>query len=317
MTARAIWFVGPGQVEICPAEMGEGTAVETLFTAISRGTERLVLEGKVPESEHTRMRVPAQEGDFSFPVKYGYCTVGRAIDGPYAGQTIFALHPHQTIFRRPQDMLTLVPKGVPDNRAVLAANMETALNILWDSRASAADRIAIVGAGVVGTLVGYLAARLPGADVTLIDQLTNRSHLATKFGCAFATPSQAPVDCDVVIHTTASAAGLSLSMECAGEEATIVEASWHGSGETAVPLGGSFHSRRLKLISSQVGRLPPERGLRWSYGRRMAKALELLRDPALDILISGETSFEDLPAEYGTILAHPNTMCHRIRYQSK
>lgn len=315
MTAEALWCTGPGQAEIRPGVLGEGCEVRTVFTAISRGTERLVFEGRVPDSEHTRMRAPAQEGAFPFPVKYGYCAVGRALDGTFAGRAVFVLHPHQARFRMPPDMLTPLPEGLPPARAVLGANMETALNILWDSGASGGDRIAVVGAGVVGALVGYLAARLPGAEVTLLDRLAGRAPLAHALGCAFATPEAAPGDCDVVIHTSATSQGLALALDCAGQEATVVEASWHGGGTTEVPLGGAFHSRRLRLISSQVGQIPPLRAPRWSYGRRMAKALELLRDPALDHLISGETPFHDLPARYGAILSDPDTLCHRIRYE--
>jgi len=314
MSAKALWCTGPGQAEIRPGLLGEGCKVETLFTAISRGTERLVFEGRVPDSEHSRMRAPAQEGAFPFPVKYGYCAVGRVLDGPLAGREVFALHPHQTVFCMSPDMLTPLPEGLPPPRAVLGANMETALNILWDSGASAGDRIAVVGAGVVGALVGYLAARLPGADVTLIDRLSARAPLADALGCAFAGVEGAPTDCDVVIHTSATSQGLALALDCAGQEATIVEASWHGSTPTAIPLGGAFHSRRLRLVSSQVGQIPSVRAPRWSYVRRMAKALDLLCDPALDRLISGETPFHDLPARYATILEDADTLCHRIRY---
>jgi threonine dehydrogenase-like Zn-dependent dehydrogenase len=211
-------------------------------------------------------------------------------------------------------MLTPLPEDLPAERAVLGANMETALNILWDSSASAGDRIAVIGAGVVGALAGYLCARLPGTEVTLIDRNPDRAGLAAALGCDFATTDRAPGDCDVVIHATATPEGLALGLECAGQEATVVEASWHGAGTTPVPLGGAFHSRRLRLVSSQVGHLPPARTPRWSYARRMAKALNLLRDPALDALISGETPFEDLPDLYGAILSDPGTICHRIRY---
>ena len=314
MTATALWCVAPRRVELRPAQPGAGVAVDTLFTAISRGTERLVFEGRVPPTEYDTMRAPAQEGAFPFPVKYGYCAVGRVSEGDMQGKTVFALHPHQTRFRMQRAMLTPLPEGLPPERAILGANMETALNILWDSGASAGDRIAVIGAGVVGALAGYLAARLPGADVTLIDTAPARAPLAHALGCAFAAPDMAPRGCDVVIHATATADGLATAIDCAGADATIVEASWHGEGSTPVPLGGPFHSRRLRLVSSQVGHLPPARAPRWTHARRIAKALELLRDPALDALISGDTPFEDLPARYAQILADPDTLCHRIRY---
>jgi Threonine dehydrogenase and related Zn-dependent dehydrogenases len=314
MTASALWCVGPGQVEVREAALGEGVLVRTLYSGISRGTERLVFHGDVPRSEFERMRGPSQEGEFSFPVKYGYCAVGTVLEGELAGRNVFALHPHQTAFRLENDRLTPLPEGVPAERAVLAANMETALTILWDSQAGAGDRIAVVGAGVVGALVGYLAAQLPGSTVTLVDINQARSSLAATLGCHFAPPEETDELCDVVVHTSASSAGLRTALAMAGQEATVVEASWHGNTMVEVPLGEAFHSKRLKLVSSQVGQLPAMRAPRWNHARRVALALQLLRDPVLDVLITGETALSQLPAEYGTILDDPATLCHRVAY---
>ncbi len=314
MTNDALWCVAPGRTELRPGVVGQGVAVTALYSGISRGTERLVLKGGVPKSEYERMRAPFQEGDFPFPVKYGYAMVGRVEEGAIAGQTAFSLHPHQTSFRVPEDALAPLPEGLPAERAVLAANMETALNIVWDSQAGPGDRIAVVGSGVVGALVGYIAARIAGTDVTLIDVDESRAALAQKLSCAFAAPDAAPKDCDVVINTSASEKGLQLALAIAGKEATVVEASWYGSTDVSLPLGHAFHSRRLRIVSSQVGSIPPSRQARWTYRRRIEKALDLLRDPALDVLISGETAFADLAAAYGDILADPATLCHRIRY---
>lgn len=314
MKASALWCTGPYRTEIRPAALGEGVLVEALFSGISRGTEKLVAQGSVPASEHQSMRGPGMEGQFPFPVKYGYCSVGRVTEGKMQGRAVFALFPHQTHYRLPVTSLTPLPDGLPPERAVLAANMETALNILWDSDAGAGDRIAVIGAGVVGVLVAALAARLPGADVTLVDINPARSAIATSLGLAFSLPDDAPQNCDVVIHTTASDAGLAQALSIAGMNATVVEASWHGDRDVAVPLGQSFHSRRLRLISSQVGHIPPDRQPRWTYARRLAKALDLLLDPRFDHLISGETAFSDLSENYAAILAADETLCHRIRY---
>jgi threonine dehydrogenase-like Zn-dependent dehydrogenase len=316
-TAPALWCVGPGRAEALPGAMGEGVLVEALYSGISRGTERLIFEGRVPESEHDRMRGPAMEGAFPFPVKYGYSAVGRVTEGRLAGRAIFALHPHQARFRLPEEALTPLPDDLPSARAVLGANMETALTLLWDSGAGPGDRIAVVGAGVVGALAGYLAARLPGADVTLVDTNPARAALAEALGCSFAAPSEAPADCDVVLHLSATPAGLETAMACAGTEATVVEGSWYGAGTLPVALGGAFHSRRLRIVASQVGRIPATRAPRWTYARRLAKALDLLRDAALDALISGETEFADLPETYGAILSDRATLCHRIRYDTQ
>ena len=313
MTPRALWCISPEQTELRPASAGEGVAVRALFSGISRGTERLVLAGRVPSGEQARMRAPFQEGDFPFPVKYGYASVGIATEGALAGRPVFALFPHQDTYRLPEDALIPLPDSLPPERAVLAANMETALNVLWDSGAGPGDRIAVVGGGLVGLLTASLAARLPGAEVVVID-LQDRAALARSFGCGFANRDDAPGGQDAVIHTSASQAGLALALSLAGPQATITEASWHGAGAVALPLGAAFHSQRLRIVSSQVGATPPDRAPRWTYRRRLAKAIDLLRDDRLDALISGETAFADLPDAYAAILSDPATLCHRIRY---
>ena len=310
----ALWCEGAGRAALRPGAEGDGVACRARYSGISRGTERLVFEGRVPEAERARMRAPFQEGEFPHPVKYGYAMVAEVLEGEMAGRAVFALHPHQRGFRLPEAALVPLPEGLPPERAVLAANMETALNVIWDSGAGPGDRIAVVGAGVVGALVGYLAARLPGAEVVLVDRLPARAPLAAALGCGFALPEDAAGACDVVIHTSASAAGLETAIGLAGPEAAVVEASWYGAGVVPVALGGAFHSQRLRLIGSQVGQVPPSRAPRWTYRRRLEKALDLLRDGALEALISGETPFDEMAGEYGRILTDAATLCHRIRY---
>jgi threonine dehydrogenase-like Zn-dependent dehydrogenase len=318
---EALWYTGPGRAEIRQepsADLRPGEVrIDALYGGVSRGTERLVFTGAVPASEYERMRAPFMAGGFPFPVKYGYATVGRVAAGPDAlvGRTAFALYPHQTAFTVPADRITLLPADVPPSRAVLAANMETALNALWDARPGPADRIAVVGAGVIGCLCAWLAAKLPGADVTLIDIDERRAAVAAALGAKFALPDAAPEDCDLVIHASASAAGLATALRLAGVEATVLELSWHGAGDVAVPLGGAFHSRRLRLISSQVGQVSPSRRPRWSHGRRLAAALGLLADPALDALLAPAVAFHDLPAALPRILTGPDgVLCQLIRY---
>ncbi|MFN3891132.1 MAG: zinc-dependent alcohol dehydrogenase [Beijerinckiaceae bacterium] len=312
-TERALWFEGPERAAIRPAPLaaaGAGQArVRTLFSGISRGTERLVFNGKAPPSEHARMRCPMQEGEFSFPVKYGYCAVGITEEGPaeLIGRTVFALHPHQTGFVADAGLLRPLPEELPPRRAVLSANMETALNALWDSGAGPGDRIVIVGAGVVGMLTAWLAASLPGADVTLVDVEPSREAIAMKIGVPFAKAdafaARGCAEADVVFHASASAGGLGLAIASAGMEARVVEMSWYGEGAVAAPLGGAFHSKRLRLISTQVGQVSPSRRPRWDYARRMTKAMELLRDDRLDALIDVEVAFDDLPARAKEIFA--------------
>jgi threonine dehydrogenase-like Zn-dependent dehydrogenase len=316
--SRALWIAGPGRAELRPGSVPQGeVVVETAFSGISRGTEALVFAGRVPEPEWARMRCPLQEGSFPFPVKYGYAAVGRAVAGPAGlrGRDVFVLHPHQDRFAVPAAMCVPLPDGVAAERAVLAANMETALNVVWDVGAGPGDRVAVIGAGVVGALAGWLCAQAAGAEVTLVDVNPARAALAERLGCGFAKPGAAPEDCDVVIHASASAAGLATALATAGDEATVVEASWYGDRSPEVPLGGAFHSRRLRLRSSQVGRLPPDRAPRWTHRRRLEAALRLMRAPALEALISGETAFDDLADRYGAILDDPATLCHRVRYR--
>ncbi|MBA4222676.1 MAG: dehydrogenase [Methylobacterium sp.] len=279
--------------------------VRTLWSGISRGTERLVFEGRVPESEYERMRAPLQQGAFPYPVKYGYCAVGMVDAGPaeLLGRTVFCLHPHQDRFVVPADRVTPLPKGLPARRAVLAANMETALNAHWDAGSGPADRIVVVGGGVLGLLVAYIAARLPGAEVTLVDLDESRAALAQALGCRFALPADCPGDADLVFHASASAAGLATAIGAAGFEARIVELSWYGEGSVAAPLGGAFHARRLQLISSQVGQVSPSRRARFDYARRMQAALALLADEWLDALITDEIAFTDAPARLPALFA--------------
>lgn len=307
--ARALWYVARGRAELrCapPPSLEQGGAtIRTLWTAISRGTERLVLEGRVSAFESERMRAPMQEGDFPFPVKYGYCAVGVVEDGPATlkGRTVFALHPHQDHFAAAAEQLVAVPDDVPSRRAALAANMETALNAVWDAGAGPGDRIVVVGAGVVGLLVGALAARLPGAEVTVVDIDPTRKSIAGALGCAFRKPLDAPEDADIVFHVSATASGLACALACAGTEATVVEMSWYGDQPVTAPLGLDFHSRRLRLISSQVGQVAASRRPRWSHRRRIEKALSLLADERLDALITDEVAFNDLPAALPRLLA--------------
>ena len=310
--ARSVWYVGPGQVEVRTAPLAPpmpGQAlVRTLFSGVSRGTERLVLAGAVGESEWGRMKAPMQDGQFPFPVKYGYCATGVVEAGPkeMIGQTVFCLHPHQDCFVAPAGMLALVPDGVPARRATLAANMETALNALWDSGAGPADRIVVVGAGVVGLLIAYLAARLPGAEVTVVDVAVERRAVAEGLGAAFVAADCPPfpvADADVVFHSSVSAAGLSTAIACAGFEATVVELSWYGDAQVPVKLGGAFHSQRLKLISSQVGHVSASRRPRWDYRRRLTAALQLLDDARLDALVAEEIAFDDAATALPKVLA--------------
>jgi threonine dehydrogenase-like Zn-dependent dehydrogenase len=319
--AQAFWVTAPGRGEIRtqplqPPKPGE-LLIRTLASGISRGSESLVFRGEVPQSERRRMRCPFQEGDFPAPVKYGYSTVGVVEEGPdaYLGRRVFCLYPHQDRFVVAETAVIEIPADVPDRRATLAANMETAVNGLWDATPGPGDRIAVIGAGVVGCLLATLAARLPGAEVELIDTDRTREAVAAVLGCRFAGSQQAAAEADLVIHASGTPEGLATALTIAGFEATVLEMSWYGERIVPLALGGAFHSRRLTLRSSQVGSLPASRRQRWSHRRRLALALSLLRDPVLEVLLSGESEFTELPELMPRLAAAPaGVLCHTLRY---
>ena len=290
-------------------------------SGVSRGSERLVFQGRVPPSEYRRMRCPFQAGEFPAPVKYGYASVGvvEAIgsDVPAAlrGQRVFCLHPHQDFYVVPATSLMPIPDAVPDRRAVLAANMETAVNALWDAEPRVGDRIAVVGAGVVGSLIAALAARIPGTSVDIVDIDARRADLATALGCAFALPDAAHGEADLVFHASGAPAGLSTALSLAGFEARVVELSWYGDRAVTLPLGEAFHARRLSLISSQVGEVAASRRARHSRHDRLALALALLADPGFDRLLTGDSPLSELPATMVRLAEAPDgALCHVIRY---
>jgi threonine dehydrogenase-like Zn-dependent dehydrogenase len=321
MHAEAYWATAPGRGEIRRLDLrrpGPGEVlVRALHSAVSRGTEALVALGRVPPSQHAAMRAPFQEGGFPFPVKYGYCSVGVVEEGPAGllGRAVFCLHPHQTAYVVPAAAVRPLPEGVPPGRAVLAANAETALNAAWDAGALPGERIHVIGAGVVGCLVGWLLARLPGAEVTLADTDPARAAVAAALGVAFAPPEALAPDADLAVHASGDPAGLRRALEVAGFEARILELSWYGDREVALPLGEAFHGRRLRIVGSQVGAVAPPARPRWSHARRLAKALELLRDPALDRLIGGDVPFASLPEVVPRLAVDPKgVLCQRVSY---
>jgi len=319
--ARAFWVAAPGRGEIrteplAPPASGE-VQVRTLYSGISRGTESLVFRGRVPPSEFERMRAPFQGGRFPAPVKYGYASVGEVEEGPpdLKGRVVFTLHPHQTRYIVPATAIHLLPVGTPPSRAVLAANLETAINGVWDARPLVGDRVSIVGAGAVGCMTAWLVARIPGCEAELVDTNPAKAAVAGALGVRFALPENATGEADVVIHTSGAPAGLALALQLAAFEATVAELSWYGDQDVPLGLGRAFHARRLTITSSQVGSVAAAQRARWDTRRRMQLALRLLESPALDAVITGESDFEELPAVMARLSTSPgDTLCHRIRY---
>jgi len=320
-TARALWITGPARAEIraeaLTAPRDSDVLVRTLYSGISRGTETLVFTGAVPESEYARMRAPFQAGEFPAPVKYGYINVGVVEQGPDAllGRTVFCLYPHQTRYIVPADAVHALPADVPAGRAVLAANLEAAVNALWDAAPGVGARVAVVGAGTLGCLTAWLAAAHAGCDVELIDIDAAKAAPARALGVAFRDPGDATPDADIVLHVSGTEQGLATALALAGFEATVLELSWYGKRNVSVPLGAAFHSQRLTLKSSQVSAVAPSHRERWTPRRRMALVLRLLADARLDALISGESPFAELPDVLTMLSTAPSgTLCHRIDY---
>ena len=313
VVARALWYVKPGIAELRAEKLEVPRAgdarVKMLFSLISRGTERLVSQGQVPESQWAAMRCPLQSGSFPFPIKYGYSAAGVITAGSETliGKTVFCLHPHQDFFQVPEQKLVIVPDGIPARRATLAANMETALNAHWDAGTGPSDKILVIGAGTVGLLTAHLAKRMAGTNVTICDIDPGRGEIAEKLGLNFTLVDAAPADNRLVFHTSASAAGLQAAIDHSAFEGRIVEMSWFGAKPVALHLGGAFHSRRLTIMSSQVGHVAPGRRATVTHHDRLALALSLLDDPALDHLVAADVAFEDVAAQLGTIFSNDAT----------
>jgi threonine dehydrogenase-like Zn-dependent dehydrogenase len=319
--AQAFWLREPGRGEIRPVDLPEpgpgDVVVRTVRTAISRGTETLVFRGGVPRGQRVRMRAPFQEGDFPGPVKYGYLNVGAVEEGPaeLRGRTVFCLYPHQTAYVVPAGAVSPVPEDVPPARAVLAGTVETAVNALWDAAPAVGDRVAVVGGGMVGCCVARLLRRYPAVRVTLVDVDAGRADVAAALGVDFASPDEAAGGCDLVVHASATSAGLQRSLDLLAPEGTVIDLSWYGDSEVRLSLGGAFHSGRLGIRASQVGIVSPARSGRRTTADRLALALDLLRDPAFDMVVTGQSRFDELPDVMAQLAAGSlPALCHTIIY---
>jgi NADPH:quinone reductase-like Zn-dependent oxidoreductase len=319
--AHAFWLSAPGCGEIRPVTLRvperDDVLVRTLRSGVSRGTETLVFRGGVPAGQYAAMRAPFQEGDFPAPVKYGYLNVGAVEQGPaeLRGRTVFCLYPHQTAYVVPATAVTVVPEDVPPARAVLAGTVETAINALWDAPPLLGDLVTVIGAGMVGCCVARLLSQFPAVQVMLVDVDPARAEVADALGVDFALPADAPGGRDLVVHASATSAGLQRSLDLLAPEGTVLDLSWYGDSEVQLSLGGAFHSGRLGIRASQVGTLSPVRSGRRTPPDRLAIALGLLRDPAFDALVTGQARFCELPNVMARLAAGSlPAICHIITY---
>ena len=322
LISTSLWYTAPYQIELRNQQLPDQCRtnhlrIKALYSAISKGTERLVYSDLIPKSEWSRMQCPFQVGDFPFPVKYGYSMVGKVIQDKsnLSGQNVFILHPHESLFDVPKDSVLPIPKNIPAKRAILAANMETALNAIWDSNPLPGDAISIIGGGVVGCLIAYLTSKIPGTNVTLIDKNPQRKKISQLFGLKFAQSSHSISNQDLVYHVSGNPKGLTTAIEIAGNESNIIELSWYGTTESKINLGGAFHSKRLKIISSQVGQITPQRCPRWTTSRRLGTSIELLNDSKLDKLVNHVLPYQKIEKEISKILTPENDIiCPAIKY---
>jgi threonine dehydrogenase-like Zn-dependent dehydrogenase len=319
--AYAFWLSAPGRGEIRPVTLPDpgpdDVVVRTIVSGISRGSETLVFRGGVPPNQYATMRAPFQEGDFPGPVKYGYLSVGAVEHGPpeLCGRTVFCLYPHQTAYVVPAGAVTVVPECVPPARAVLTGAVETAVNVLWDAAPLVGDRVAVVGAGMLGCCVARLLSRFPAVEVTLVDVDPSRAEVAAALDVDFALPTDAADGRDLVVHASATSDGLQRSLDLLASEGTVIDLSWYGDSEIRLLLGGAFHTRRLAIRASQVSTLSPARRGSRTNSDRLALALDLLNDPAFDVLVSGKSRFAELPNVMAQLAAGTRSaLCHTITY---
>lgn len=321
LQATAYWTLGPGQGALRDEplrEPGPGEAlVRARHSGISRGTEMLVHTGAVPAEIADLMRAPFQQGEMPGPVKFGYLSVGVVERGPddLLHRDVFCLFPHQNRYVVPVDALTPLPSGVPPRRATLAGAVETAVNALWDAAPRLGDRVAVVGAGMVGCAAAALLRTFPLKRLQLVDVDPSRGSVASALGVELVDPAAAADGCDVVVHASATSAGLQRSLELLGDEGEVVELSWYGTHQVSVPLGSVFHPRRLTVRASQVGEVAAARRARRTRADRLSLALELLRDDAFDALVTGSSPFAELPDTMRRLASGElPALCHVVDY---
>ena len=286
--------------------------IETTASAVSAGTEMLVYRGEVPRE--LPLDLPTLEGSYAFPIKYGYAAAGRVLDtGPgveqlVTGDPVFVHHPHQEVFVVPARLPVRLPDGLDPLLGVFCANLETALGIVHDTPLHLGETALVLGGGVVGLLVARLL-KLGGAGAVLVvDPLEKRRELALAAGADDAF-GPAALDgrvveatrgrgADVVVETSGSEAALQAAIDAVATEGTVVVASWYGTKPVALYLGERFHRGRVRLRSSQVGRLNPELGPRWDTIRRMETVLALLDRLGPGDLITHRLPFQRAPEAY-------------------
>jgi 2-desacetyl-2-hydroxyethyl bacteriochlorophyllide A dehydrogenase len=319
MNRRSLWFVGAGRVDfrdegVGPPSTGEAL-VQTLYSAISPGTEMLVYRQQVPADMPVDESIGALAGTFTYPLKYGYAAVGRVValgpevEAAWRDRMVFAFNPHETHFVAATRDLIPLPDDVDAETALFLANMETAVNFLLDGAPLVGERVVVLGQGVVGLLTTALLARLPLATLTTFDLYPLRRSASVSLGAhASLDPADAlptALDADLTYELSGSPATLDLAIAVTGFGGRIIVGSWYGEKRTQLDLGGRFHRSRLRLSSSQVSTLTPELLARWTKARRLGVAWDMLRRVEPARFITHRIPFHDAPQAYDRLDHHP------------
>jgi len=322
--ARALWFKAYDHAEILkerlPLLKPGWCKLQTFFSAISPGTERLVYSGDVPENLRQEMKCPYMGGEFPFPVKYGYSLIGKITEGPKQsiGKIVHVLHPHQDQCIVHMEDTFPIPPRVPPPRGTLASNLETAVNAIWDSNVTIGERALLIGFGIVGSLVARLLSFIPGVQLQVVDTNPSKITLAEKMGFEACNPEKVSGNFDLAFHASGSSDGLQLAIDKVGCEGRIIELSWYGTDKVSLSLGGTFHSQRKTIHSSQVSTVSPRQRPRWDRRRRKSLVFKLLERPEFDSHITHSVPFTKLPDLYGKLKAYPTEgLSYLVRYEEK
>ena len=319
MKTHSLWLIKKNKPKIISKSLNykknnKSVLIKTLYSGISKGTESLVANGKVDKSQFQVMKSPFQEGSFNFPIKYGYINVGEIVDGPnkMLGKRIFSLTPHQTFYEIEIKNLNFL-KNKDVKKYLLTANMETAINIFWDSQSQKNDNILVVGLGSVGFLTAYFFKLRGFKNIKVTDINLSKKKIAKILGLQFVNFNNTKnIDC--IINTTSSYEILNRSLTKLNLDGRIVEASWYGSKAGNINLGNEFHSKRIKIISSQVSNIPLHMKKKYNYKSRLKIAIDALSNSKIMILINSFSKFSTLDKEYISILKDKNIIMHSVEY---
>lgn len=326
MPIRSLYFTGPRKCSIekrgTDSLAANDVRVETAYSAISSGTEKLVYNGQAPERLQTDGPVEPLIEDLSYPTRYGYAATGRvvevgeAVDDDWHGRRVFAYNPHETSFVADTDRLVGIPEEISLRRAALLATAETAVTFLLDGQPAIGERVTVFGQGPVGLVTTALLAQLPLDCLVAIEPVERRRSIAHEVGADVALdPAEGPLDervetrCgrpDCTFELSGNPAALDDAMAITGFDGRIVVGSWYGDAATNLDFGGRFHRHRLSIESSQVSTIAPRHEGRWSRSRRHGVAWDWLADLPLDRLITHEVSFKDAPRAYDLLDQSPD-----------